>query len=170
LIARNTSYSDEIRQARLDESFIQMDWLLTDTQVERTWDTLGAGVAQYRLHSAFELLVQALFAYNRRWRTWQSRELTDLLRLAWLPNGFNEQLLLLTNALSETKAGYLERAKALNDCFEQVVAICQADGLYGENAISEAFIRQNNEPGRSWNMNEWNKNHRNRKSGQPSNS
>jgi hypothetical protein len=79
-----------------------------------------------------------------------------------LPKKFDEQLLKLTNALTETKEGYLARAKSLKHCFEEVVAICQQDGLYGKNAVSEAFIRQNDEPGRDWNMEEWNRKHESR--------
>jgi hypothetical protein len=74
LITEKTAYKDEIRQVRLDDALIKLDWLLNDSTVERTWDTLGASVAHYRLHSAFDYLVQALFAYNRRWRTLRSRE------------------------------------------------------------------------------------------------
>ena len=136
--------------------------MLKDSTIERTWDTLGARIAHYRLHSAFEYLVQALFAYNRRWRTLHSRELTDLLKLPWLPEIFDEHLLQLTNALTETKEGYQERANSLNLCFEEVVVICQQDGLYGNNAVNEAFICQYDEPGRDWNMDEWNRKHKSR--------
>jgi hypothetical protein len=34
-----------------------------------------------------------------------------------------------------------------------------ADGEYGDDVIGEAFIRSHNEPGRAWNMDEWNKKH-----------
>ena len=163
LIDEKTIYKEEIRQERLDDAFIKLDWLLKDSTIERTWDTLGARVAHFRLHSAFDYLIQALFAYNCRWRTLHSRELTDLLKLPWLPKKFDEQLLELTNALTGTKEGYLGREKSLNRCFEEVLAICQQDGLYGKNAVNEAFIRQNDEPGRDWNMDEWNKKHRGRK-------
>ena len=160
LIAEKTIYKEEIRQARLDESLTKLDWLLTDATIERTWDTLGAQVAHYRLHTAFDYLLQAIFAYNRRWRTLRSRELTDLLQLPWLPNKFDEQLLKLTNALTETKAGYLARANLLKSCFAEVVSICQQDGLYGSSAVNEAFIRLYDEPGRDWNMDEWKQKHR----------
>jgi hypothetical protein len=163
LITEKTIYQDEIRQARLDESFTKLDWLLNDSTIERTWDNLGARVAHYRLHAAFDYLIQAVFAYNRRWRTLRSRELSHLLKLPWLPKEFDEQLLGLTNALAENQAGYLARAQSLKQCFEEVVAICQKDGLYGDHAVNEAFIRRYDEPGRDWNMDEWNKQHRNRK-------
>jgi len=163
LIAERTFVSDEIRQECLDDAIVHLDWLLRDSTIVRTWETLGAKIAHYRLHSAFDYLVQALFAYNRHWRTLRSRELSDLLKLPWLPEKFDEQLILATNALSVTKDGYLQRATILRQFFNELVTKCQQDGIYGgSNAISEAFIRQHDEPGRSWNMDEWNKKHRKR--------
>jgi hypothetical protein len=114
------------------------------------------------VHAAYDYLVQALFAYNRRWRPFRSRELSDLLNLPWLPERFEEQLLLATNALSVTQEGYQQRAAVLRYYFNDLVVKCQQDGLYGENAVSEAFIRQHDEPGRDWNMDEWSKVHKGR--------
>ena len=162
LIAERTYFNDEIRQKRLDDAIVHVDWLLKDSTVERTWETLGAKVAHYRLHSAYDYLMQALFAYNRRWRTLRSRELSDLLNLPWLPEKFDEQLMLATNALSVTKDGYQKRVSILQQFFKELVTQCQEEGLYGADAVSEAFIRQHEEPGRDWNMEEWNKQHRER--------
>ena len=162
LIAERTYFSDEIRQERLDDAIVHMDWLLRDSTVEQTWETFGAKIAHYRLHSAYDYLTQALFAYNRRWRTLRSRELSDLLKLPWLPEKFDEQLILATNALSVTKAGYQERVAILHHFFNELVTTCQQEGIYGGDAVSEAFIRQHDEPGRNWNMEEWNKKHRER--------
>ena len=162
LIAERTKFGDEIRQARLDEAITRLDWLLSERTTDRTWITLGPNIAHYRLHSAYDYLMQALFAYNHRWRTFRSRELSDLSNMPWLPERFEEQLLLATNALSVTREGYQQRVTALRDCFNELIAKCQQDGLYGENAVSEAFIRQHDEPGRDWNMDEWNKKHEER--------
>jgi hypothetical protein len=162
LIAERTKYSDEMRQKRLDEAIVGLDWLLSETTTDRTWTTLGPSIAHYRLHSACDYLMQALFAYNRRWRSLRSRELSDLLNLPWLPERFEEQLLLVMNALSITQEGYQQRGTALRYCFNELVAKCQQDRLYGENAVSEAFIRQHDEPGRNWNMDEWNRAHKER--------
>lgn len=155
LIAARTMFSDEIRQARLDDAIVRLDWLLSPSTTDSTWATLGAITAHYRLHAAYDYLIQALFAYNRRWRTLRSRELADLLTLPWLPDDFEAQLLLVTNALSVEQAGYQQRVMVLRRFFEELVATCQQEGLYGEKAISEAFIRQHDEPGRNWNMEEW---------------
>lgn len=162
LIVERTKFRDKIRQERLDEAIVRLDWLQSASTIARTWTTLGPNIAHYRLHSAYDYLMQALFAYNSRWRTWRSRELSDLLNLPWLPERFEEQLLLATNALSTTQEGYQQRVTVLRDSFDELVAKCQQEGLYGENAVSEAFIRQHDEPGRNWNMDEWNKEHKER--------
>ena len=162
LVAERTYFNDEIRRERLDDAIVHLDWLLRDSSAQRIWETQGATIAHYRLHSAYDYLMQALFAYNRRWRTLRSRELTDLLKLPWLPEKFSEQLILATNALSVTKDGYQCRVTILQHFFEELVIKCQQDGSYGGEAVSEAFIRQHEEPGRNWNMDEWNKKHRER--------
>ena len=162
LIAERTHFSDAIRQERLDDAMVCLDWLLNDSTTERTWETLGAEVAHYRLHSAYDYLIQALFAYNRHWRTLRSREISDLLRLPWLPEKFDEQLLWATNALSVAKEDYQRRVTILQHFFNELLTKCQRDGIYDGDAVSEAFIRRHEEPGRNWNMDEWNKEHRER--------
>ena len=157
LVSQRTKYTDENRQERLDGGLIMLDWLIKPSTADRTWETLGPTVAHSRLHSAFDYLVQALFAYNRRWRTLPSRELTDLLALDWLPEEFEENLLQAANALSADFEGYQQRLAVLNRFFNGLILRCQQDGLYGADPISEAFIRQNSEPGRDWNMDEWNR-------------
>ncbi|MFN2236982.1 MAG: nucleotidyltransferase domain-containing protein [Anaerolineales bacterium] len=164
LITERTYFNDDIRQSRLDEAIAGLDWLLNETTTERTWELFGAKVAHYRLHAAFELLVQALFAYNYRWRTLRSRELSDLLKLPWLPEKLDDELLLATNALELTQAGYQKRVTLLQQLFNELVSQCQADGLYGDKPVNEAFIRQYEEPGRDWNMDAWNQKHKQRKS------
>ena len=162
LIAERTYFNDEIRRERLDDAIVHLDWLLRDSSAQRTWEAQGATIAHYRLHSAYDYLMQALFAYNRRWRTWRSREIPDLLKLPWLPEKFNEQLILATNALSVTKDGYQRRVTILQNFFNELVSKCQQDEIYGGDAVSEAFIRQHEEPGRNWNMDDWNKKHKER--------
>jgi len=163
LIAERTYFSDELRRKRLDDAIAHLDWLLNETTTECNWEMLGAKIAHYRLHSAFEYLVQALFAYNYRWRTLKSRELSDLLKLTWLPGEFDEQLLLATNSLENTQGGYQQRVKILQHFFNELVTKCQSDGLYGDKPANEAFIRQHDGPGRDWNMDEWNKQHKERR-------
>ena len=162
LIIERTSYNDDIRQQRLDEAIIHYDWLLNIATTEKTWQNLGPAVAHHRLHSAYEYLVQGLFAYNRQWRTLKSREMADLVKLPWLPTQFESHLLLAMNALAADHAVYQQRVATLRQLFSALIVQCQQDGLYGQDAISEAFIRQNEEPGRAWNMDEWEQLHRQR--------
>jgi hypothetical protein len=162
LIQERTYFNDEIRRERLDDAIVHLDWLLRDSSAQRVWETQGATIAHYRLHSAYDYLMQALFAYNRRWRTLRSREIPDLLKLPWLPEKFNERLILATNAFSMTKDGYQRRVTILQHFFNELMMKCQQEGTYGRDAVSEAFIRQHEEPGRNWNMDEWNKKHKER--------
>ncbi len=131
LIAERTNFSEETRQERLDDAFVRLDWLLSDPTVERTWVTLGPSISHDRLHSAYDYLMQALFAYNRRWRSLPGRELPDLLNLPWLPERFEEQLLLAANAITVTQDGYKQRAIILRHFFDELVDKCQRDGLMG---------------------------------------
>jgi hypothetical protein len=80
-----------------------------------------------------------------------------------LPEKFDEQLLLASNALESTQEGYQQRVKLLQHFFNEIVTRCQADGLYGDKPVNEAFIRQHDEPGRDWNMDAWNKQHSQRR-------
>ena len=162
LIAERTAYKDEIRQQRLDEAIIHFDWLLDEETTEQTWHNLGPVVAHYRLHSAFEYLVQGLFAYNRHWRTLKSRELADLVELPWLPDQFEEQLLPAMNAIGTDHAAYEQRVTQLRQFFNALVDQCQQDGLY-QKVVDEAFIRQHEEPGRAWNMEAWSRKHNDRR-------
>jgi len=159
LIAGRTTYSDELRWLRLDDAIVQLRQLLDAGKAEQTWETLGPVVAHARLHTAYDYVVQAIFAYNRRWRTWRSRELPHLFELSWLPKHLEERTLVAMNALSETKEGYRQRLGVLGECFDEVIAQCREEGLYAANAVGEAFKRLNDEPGRDWNMSEWNKKH-----------
>lgn len=162
LIAERTAFTDVIRQAHLDEALVQLDQLLAGDTAQRTWETLGPIIAHDRLNAAYDQLAQALFAYNRRWRPWRSREISSLLQLPWLPEQFTDQILTALNAPSLDHEGFITRVTVLTGFFEELVARLISDGLYGQDAIGEAFIRQHNEPGRSWNIEEWTRIHRQR--------
>jgi hypothetical protein len=136
--------------------------LLAGDTARRTWATLGPIIAHDRLNAAYDELVRALFAYNRRWRPWRSREMSSLLRLPWLPGQFREQVLTALTAPGRDEAGFMARVAVLNQFFEALMAQVTADGLYGQDVIGEAFIRQHNEPGRDWNIEAWVRVHRQR--------
>lgn len=155
LIAERTEYDDGTRQARLDEAIIWLDQHLGWNQPPRVWENLGPLIAHDRLSAAYFYLVQALFAINRRWRTWRNREMSAVLALPWLPQEFELRVLQATMAADPDHAAYQARVEAMDSLFHAVLAKVQADGDYGREPIKEAFIRLNEEPGRAWNMADW---------------
>jgi hypothetical protein len=159
LIETHTTYPDAIRIARLDEAITWLDQHLSDDGPRKRWDTLGPVMAHDRLQAAYEYLAQALFAYNRRWRPWRNCEMSSLLSLPWLPVGFTSRVQGASSSSSFDQAGYLNRVDHLRGLFQDLIHRLVTDGEYGDDAISEAFIRSHNEPGRAWNMDEWNKKH-----------
>jgi hypothetical protein len=163
LIARRTTYTDAIRISRLDDAITQMDQLLGWEKPQARWESLGYLIAHDRLQSAYAYLVQALFAYNRRWRPWRDREMDYLLALPWLPDDYAKRLPEAWSISSPDSAGYMERVAVLQGLFKDLTERLVADGLYGEDVIGEAFIRGHEEPGRAWNMDEWNRIHASRK-------
>jgi len=159
LIAARTAYTDAMRTARLDEALVWLDQHLSDDRPQRHWDTLGPAIAHDVLQAAYGYLVQALFAYNHRWRPWRNREMPSLLALPWLTEGFAHRVLCALNAPSPDHAGYLARVDTLRALLADLIGRLIADGEYGEDAVGEAFIRSHDEPGRAWNMAEWNRWH-----------
>jgi hypothetical protein len=159
LIATRTAYTDEIRTAKLDEAITWLDQHLSGDGPQRRWDSLGSVIAHDRLQAAYEYLVQALFAYNRRWRPWRNREMSSLLALPWLPEGFADRVLVALNAPACDYNGYLTRVDALRALFQDLTNRLVADSKYGDDVISEAFIRSHEEPGRAWNMDKRNVKH-----------
>ncbi|MEW5872943.1 MAG: hypothetical protein AB1894_27030 [Chloroflexota bacterium] len=162
LIAARTTYSDEVRIAKLDDAITWLDQHLSEDGPQVRWESLGPAIAHDRLQAAYEYLAQALFAYNRTWRPWRNREMSVLLTLPWLPQGFPERVLGALCAPSPGYRGYMARAQALLGLFHDLLARLSADGVYGEDCIGEAFIRSHEEPGRAWNMAEWNLKHKER--------
>lgn len=167
LIADRAAYPAALRTARLDEAITWLDQHLGEDGPQVRWASLGPLIAHDRLQAAYEYLVQALFAYNRRWRAWRNRELPALLELPWLPERFAERLAEAALAPGPDHAGYMRRAAALSGLFDDLAGQLHADGEYGADVIGEAFIRSHQEPGRAWNMDEWNARHRSRRTENP---
>jgi predicted nucleotidyltransferase len=159
LIAKRTAYTDAIRISRLDEAITELDQHLSYDGPQVTWDSLGPLIAHDRLQAAYEYLVQALFAYNRRWRHWRDREMSALLALPWLPEDFPNRVPMALSIGSQDYAGYMNRVEVLRSLFQDLTNRLITDGLYGDDFISEAFIRSHDEPGRAWNMDAWNRKH-----------
>jgi hypothetical protein len=165
LIAMRTAYTDKIRTAKLDEAMVWLDLHLEDGSPQRRWESLGAVIAHDRLQAAYEYLVQALFAYNHRWRPWRNREMSSLLALPWLPEGFADRVLVALNAPTCDYTGYLTRADALRALYQDLTNRLVADGDYEDNVVWEAYNRSHDEPGQAWNMDQWNMKHLERSTG-----
>lgn len=161
LVDERTTYSEARRRENLDDALPQIGGGLGEDN--RDWDALGPLVASDRLQAVYEQLVCALFAYNRTWRIWRNREMSTLLQLPWVPAGFHDLIMDAANAPVHDHAAYIRRASVLRHIFDQLLQRLVADGLYGEDPTSEAFIRSHDEPGRAWNMNDWNDEHRSRR-------
>jgi hypothetical protein len=159
LIETRTTYTNAIRTAKLDEAITWLDQHLSEDGPQVRWESLGPAIAYDRLQAAYEYLVQALFAYNRCWRPWRNREMSSLLALPWLPEGFAGRVLGALATSSPDYAGYRSRVDCLRDLFQDVMDRLVSDGEYGVDVIGEAFIRSHEEPGRAWNMDEWNGKH-----------
>lgn len=162
LIEDKTRYDEDTRIERLDEAIVWLDQLLGEGEPERVWNTYGPMVAHDRLNVAYDYVVQLLFAYNKRWRTWKTREMTTLLQLPWLPQSSDECGLDALAAPSSDYHGYSARVKGLLRIFNETMDQLTRDGTYGKDQVSEAFIRSHDEPGRAWNIGEWMKKHRQR--------
>ena len=161
LIAARTSYTDELRMRRLDEAIVMLDGHVKWDEPAALWTSLGAARAHDRLNAAYFYLVQMLFAYNRRWRAWRNREMSYLLKLPWLPHNFTERVLTAQNAPALDLAGYTARFHQLRDLLDDVLARLTTDGDYGDDPVGEAFVRTHDEPGRAWNLAEWEQTHHN---------
>ncbi len=157
VIAQHTAYDYDIRLQRLDEAIIWLDQHLNWSKPQKAWQSLGPLIAHDRLQAAFHYLVDALFAYNSVWRPWRNREMDALLQLAWLPKNFAERALTAANAPNLDYEGYEARIAALCSLFDEMLQQFVANGDYTHVPIDQAFIRQSEEPGRAWNMEEWSK-------------
>ncbi len=156
LIEQRTRYPDALQQVRLDEAIIWLDQHLSGEGPEDRWQLLGPIIAHDRLQAAYDYLVRALFAYNRRWLPWRNRRMDSLLQLPWLPDGFAQCVLSAVNAPSLEYEGYIARAEVLRSLFDALLARLVEDGLYSSTPIDQAFIRSNDQPGFAWNMSDWN--------------
>ncbi|HEU4323962.1 MAG TPA: nucleotidyltransferase domain-containing protein [Roseiflexaceae bacterium] len=159
LIAERTTYPDDLRIRRLDEAITWLDQHLGAGMPEQRWSLLGPAIAHDRLNAAYAYVAQALFAYNRRWQPWRNREMEALQTLPWRPARFEERILLALAPSGHDQAGYQARATTLRSLFVELLERLTDDGLYGADPIGEAFVRAHEEPGRAWNMTEWNNEH-----------
>lgn len=157
LIAQRTSMSDQQRRQILDSVLVSAAGLLRRDPVS-TWSSLGPAEAFDRLQTAYEELVRGVFAYNLRWRPWRGRSLRSLSRLDYLPPALRSDPEGAVRTKGATIAAYRARSRLLGLTLDQLTNQLCRDGLYGSDAVSEAFIRLHDEPGRAWNIDEWSRN------------
>ena len=160
LITARTHYASSLREDRLDTTITWLNQHLSGDRPCQTWKELGPTVAHDRLNAAHTSLVQALFAYHRRWQPWRNRRMSALLALPWLPEDFETRIQTAMLAPSPDYEGYAIRVEALRGLFQDLLDHLISQGDYGDDPISEAFIRSHDEPGRSWNMDAWCREHR----------
>jgi len=158
-LAERIAYPAELSLQRVDEALVWLDQLLDEGHPERVWQTVGPQAAHDRLWAAYDWLAAALFACQRRWRPWRNREMEHLLALPWLPAGAPAWLEAVLTPPGEGEAAYAARVAALRALYGALCAHLQASGAYGEDPISEAFVRAHDEPGRAWNMDAWQRAH-----------
>jgi hypothetical protein len=157
LIADRTSMSDQQRRQILDDVLVSAAGLLRRDPFS-TWTTLGPAEAFDRLQAAYEELVRGVFASNRTWRPWRGRALRSLSRLDHLPPALRADPQGAVRTDGATVEAYRVRFRLLALIFDQLIDQLCRNGLYGPDAVSEAFIRLHDEPGRAWNIDEWSRN------------
>jgi hypothetical protein len=155
VIQQRTHYPDQLRLERIDEAIIWLETLLDPAALDTIWQTLSPALAHHRLQAAYERLVAALFAFNRRWRPWYNREMAGLLTLDWLPAQLNEHLLVAANAPNLEYDGFEQRAEALRQLFQELLQQLTTTGDYSATPTDQAFLRHYDEPGHAWNLDEW---------------
>ena len=156
LIHERTTYPELLRQRRLDEAVTWLDQHLGEDGPQVRWQSLGPQIAFDRLGAAYHYLVAALFAYNRAWRPWRNRQMESLLKLSWLPDRFEDRVLLAANGQGFDEDAYMARVQAMTGLFGDLLNRLVADGFYTEEPIGQAFVRSHDEPGFAWSMDEWN--------------
>lgn len=154
-IQQRTAYDYDLRLARLDESLVWLDHHLHQQSAEEMWGRLPTAVAFDKLQSAYNYLVQALFAYNHQWRVWRNQEMKYLLRLAWLPDNFAERVLIAMHPPSLDQSGFVAQADRLRTLFAELLEELIRQGDYTHVPIDQAYLRYYDEPGHTWNMDEW---------------
>jgi hypothetical protein len=156
LIEAHTRFDDAMRMVKLDRAVNRVDQLVSGSAPAQVWQKYGPLIAFDRLNAAYDALIDLLFALNRRWRFWRDREMTHVLRLPWLPADHELRLLIAQHAPSLDEAGYRAQVNSLAGLFNDCVSHLQAEGFYGDDPTSEAFVRSTaGDPGRVWDLQAW---------------
>jgi hypothetical protein len=156
LIDSRTKYDDNARISRLDEFILTIDNEIYTKNLEELWKRYGPFICFGRLEAVYDSIVGGLFAYNRKWRFHRNRESEFLCRLAWLPQNYQARILHTNNGVKNDLKAYLHRANAMQEIATEIIVALQKEKLYGVDPAAEAFKRSHADPGRAWNMDEWN--------------
>ncbi len=159
LIDERTVMPAEQRLMILDEVMTQTAFLIPDGDAADHWERLGQVEALDRLQTGYEELTRGLFAYHGQWRPWRSRSFRGLQRLNWLPTPFAVSPAMITAGGGHDFDSYAGRAAALRRALDELIGQLLRDGIYREDPDDEGFRRLYDEPGRAWNMAEWNAEH-----------
>lgn len=158
LVAERCRMSEQQRLAILDEVLVEVAGLLPPDP-GGAWSTLGPEEAFDRLQAAYEALARGLFADDHRWRPWRSRSLRGLLRLPRLPATFRSSVPDAVRAGGGSRVAHDRRARTLRTVLEELLDRLRLEEAYGPDPVSAAFRRLHDEPGRAWNLQEWNRRH-----------
>lgn len=163
LMERVVAMSPRQQQRLLDAALLAGDGLTDDPEELWQRDELEALDA---LNAQWEALLRLLYAVNQTWFPYRARAVRNLARLAWRA-GLEGETLRSCLAAPADRQGFLDRASALNLVRQRVVARLSDDPRYGQDPVFAAFLRQHDEPGRAWNMDEWLRRHAEAKANPP---
>lgn len=158
IIRRVTTMTDDQQQALLDEGLLAIDGLPEDAEDAWNRDPVEALDA---LNAHWEALLRCVYAINRTWFPYRARALRNVPSLTW-DGGLSGDLLRTCAGGALDHTGYRTRWNALAEVTQRILEHVSSDPRYGDDPIFAAFLRQHDEPGRAWNMAEWNERHSSR--------
>lgn len=153
LISARTAMADIERRELIDRALLDADGLLEDPAALWQQDPLRALDA---LNLQWEAILAATFAINRVWLPYRGRAMRSLRLLPWRGALTDEALPACIAGEGRERDAFLARAEVLTTVSEGILERLQDEPDYGEDPIFAAFLRTHDEPGRAWNLAEWN--------------
>lgn len=155
VIERITTMTDDQQLHLIDEALLAVDGVPEDPSEAWERDPLEAvdGLAVQ-----WDALLRCIYAINKVWFPYRGRAVRNLRSLPWYA-GLRGELLIGCVGGATDRSGYEARAGALLQVRESVLTRLTTDPRYDDDPIFAAFLRQHDEPGRAWNMAEWNERH-----------
>lgn len=155
LVTERLLMSPEQRRERIDRALIEAGALIPDDP-DGTWAVLGPAEASDRPQAGVEALARVVLAEQCRWEPFRGRLQRVLARCAWRPRAVGagwEQVLVGTGA---GQASHRDRALVLRRALTEVIDRLATQPDWQSDPVSRAFRRVHDEPGRAWNLEEWN--------------